>query len=105
MSDADGWTRRGVIGAGSAMLLTDRAIAAAPADHVRTAAGDFHGDRQNGVTAFRGIRYGRAERFRAPLAEAHPGKKIEARVFGPVCPQSDSHYQPQSEDCLFLNIW
>lgn len=26
-------------------------------------------------------------------------------VFGPVCPQSGDRYQPQSEDCLFLNVW
>src|SRR3546814_20334610 len=30
---------------------------------------------------------------------------IAARAFGPVCPQRDDRYAPQSEDCLFLNIW
>src|SRR3546814_16671914 len=32
-------------------------------------------------------------------------ERIAARAFGPVCPQRDDRYAPQSEDCLFLNIW
>ena len=99
------WTRRSIMGAGGALLIATAASAATSDTIVRTAAGDFVGDRQDGVTAFKGIRYGRAERFRAPVAVATPGRRIEARAFGPVCPQSDDRYQPQSEDCLFLNIW
>ncbi len=29
----------------------------------------------------------------------------QAALFGSVCPQQGSRYQPQSEDCLFLNVW
>jgi para-nitrobenzyl esterase len=53
---------------------------------------------------FRGIRYGRAERFRAPVAVATPGRPVAAQGFGPVAPQQGA-YRPQSEDCLYLNIW
>ncbi|PZU09852.1 carboxylesterase/lipase family protein [Sphingomonas sp.] len=105
MSAADGWSRRSVMtGAGAAMLPTILRARGA-ADRVRAPAGDFMGAREDGVTVFRGIRYGRAERFRAPVTVATPGRRVEARAFGPVCPQDDRQYQPQSEDCLFLNIW
>jgi para-nitrobenzyl esterase len=103
MSAADRWSRRGVIGAGSAMLLASAARATGD-PVVRAPAGDFAGTSDAGVRAFRGIRYGRSERFRAPVAVAHPGQTIRADSFGPVCPQQ-GRYQPQSEGCLFLNVW
>jgi para-nitrobenzyl esterase len=56
------------------------------------------------VLAFKGIRYGRAERFRAPVPVAMPRQIRAAQAFGPVCPQTGP-YGPQSEDCLFLNVW
>jgi para-nitrobenzyl esterase len=91
------------VGAGIGLALCARA--APPDPVVRAPAGDFAGTAQQGVLRFTGIRYGRAERFRAPAAVAAPGTTIPARAFGPACPQSDSRYRPQSEDCLFLNIW
>ncbi|MBV8238223.1 MAG: carboxylesterase/lipase family protein [Sphingomonas sp.] len=105
MSGGDGWTRRGAIGAGAALLTLPGVARGAAADApVRTAAGSFLGTRENGVRAFRGIRYGRAERFRAPVRVAEPGRTIVADRFGAVCPQQGP-YGPQDEDCLFLNIW
>jgi para-nitrobenzyl esterase len=58
------------------------------------------------VVPLLGIRYGRAERFKPPV-EAEWGLVDIGTLnsFGPVCPQQGSRYQPQSEDCLFLNIW
>lgn len=56
------------------------------------------------VRSWRGIRYGRAERFMAPVAvpdELPP----EGGAFGPACPQQGARYSPQSEDCLYLNVW
>ncbi|QQV76443.1 carboxylesterase/lipase family protein [Sphingomonas aliaeris] len=105
-SGVEGWTRRGVIGAGAAAALAGaRATAALPADPiVRAPAGAFAGAREDGVTGFRGIRYGRAERFRSPTPVAPPRQVVAAREFGPVAPQNGP-YTPQSEDCLFLNIW
>jgi para-nitrobenzyl esterase len=92
-----------IAGAGAALV-------AAPAwgqsrAPVRTAAGVFQGTMEDGVRAFRGIRYGRAERFRAPLPVAATGEVQAVATFGPVAPQSGGRYGAQSEDCLFLNIW
>jgi len=103
MSGADGVTRRGIVGGGAAMLLASGAVAQGPVI-VRAPAGDFSGTRDGGVHAFRGIRYARAERFRAPVPVAQPGRLVRAEAFGPVCPQKGA-YAPQDEDCLFLNVW
>lgn len=71
---------------------------------VRAPAGDFVGTSNGQVAAFRGIRYGRADRFKRAVPVALPGRIRPAQDFGPVCPQTGP-YGPQSEDCLFLNIW
>jgi len=98
--------RRMLLGgaAASATMIAGRAWGQTVAP-VRTAAGSFQGTVENGVRAFRGIRYGRAERFRAPVRVPAPQGTQPADTFGPVSPQSGSRYGPQSEDCLFLNIW
>jgi para-nitrobenzyl esterase len=57
---------------------------------------------EDGVQAFRGIRYGTAERFRAPAA-VPPARGGAA--FGPSSPQRGDRYRPMSEDCLYLNVW
>ena len=98
----EGLTRRAAIGAGAA-LLAARAHGQGPAA-VRAPAGDFIGTTDGGVHAFRGIRYGRADRFHAPTPFARPGQTVRAQAYGPVCPQKGP-YGPQSEDCLFLNVW
>ncbi len=98
----DGVTRRAAIGAGAALLATG--VRAQTPAAVRAPAGDFVGTSEAGVHAFRGIRYGRADRFRAPTPVAQPGQTVRAQAYGPVCPQKGA-YGPQSEDCLFLNVW
>jgi para-nitrobenzyl esterase len=98
MSAADGWTRRATLGGVCAALIAARAPAAP------TRAGGFEGMREGGVTRFLGIRYGRAQRFQAPVAQPCATGVVQATAFGPVCPQTGP-YGPQSEDCLFLNIW
>src|SRR3569833_3872026 len=97
---------RRTMGAGSAALLATRALGAASAgDPVVTCrAGRFIGTRSAGVAAFRGIRHGRAERFRAPLAAPPANDAVRATEPGPACPQRGKR-RPQSEDCLALNIW
>jgi para-nitrobenzyl esterase len=117
MSAADGWPRRAVL-AGGAALVGAMAVRARARTivlpEVRCSSGRYIGtfdyDPADQVTVrahrFAGIRYARAERFRAPvpvvsrapMAEQTPG-------FGPACPQMGDAYQPQSEDCLFLNVW
>ena len=55
---------------------------------------------------FAGVRYARAARFQAPVPVVSDAPLAEqAPVFGPACPQPGNTYQPQSEDCLFLNVW
>ena len=104
MSGADHWTRRGAIGAGAALFVATAARSGGGGGVIHTPVGDFTGMREGGVRAFRGIRYGTAARFRAPIAYAAPGRRFAAEGFGPVCPQRGP-YAPQAEDCLYLNIW
>ncbi len=59
---------------------------------------------ESNVQAFRGIRYGTANRFRAPTAYT-PRYSETAFAYGPSCPQAGDRYKPTSEDCLFLNVW
>jgi para-nitrobenzyl esterase len=68
-------------------------------------AGRFAGARDGGVCVFRGIRFGRAERFRAPVAVPRAADLVQAMEFGPSAPQGSRTGNPTSEDCLFLNIW
>lgn len=99
MSAAKGLSRRAVLGgAVTAAALGGRALAV-PVGRWRGVAGEA-----GKVVACRGIRYARAERFRAPVpvlaAEQQAGDH-----FGPACPQAGGRYAPFSEDCLFLNVW
>jgi para-nitrobenzyl esterase len=106
MSGADP-TRRTLIGGGSAALaIAALPLRAALPQAVACAAGRFTGPTDaNGVRAYRGIRYGRAERFRAPTPFAYGSDPHHAESFGPVAPQSGTTYGTQSEDCLYLNVW
>ena len=81
--------------------LAGRAAARAPNLKV----GRYLGVREGGVTAFRGIRYGRAPRFQPPVPEPWDGPPLTADRFGPIAPQASGHGEVMSEDCLFLNIW
>ncbi len=97
-------TRRAVLAGGAALIAAAAAPKARSAPTVTCPAGHFLGSHQGGVAVFRGIRYGRAQRFQAPrLAEAKTGL-TRAMEYGPDCPQR-SRKRPQAEDCLFLNIW
>lgn len=96
-------SRRTVVGGATTLLAAAPALGQAHALPVRCKAGAFQGTIEGGIRTFRGIRYGRAERFRAP--HPVPASAERADAFGPVCPQSSGRYGPQSEDCLFLNIW
>ena len=68
------------------------------------------------VRAFKGIRFARAARFQPPVpvrsaeqwGNGDSGGDFRGDFggdFGPACPQQGARYQPQSEDCLFLNVW
>ncbi|WP_374132572.1 carboxylesterase/lipase family protein [Sphingomonas sp. 28-62-20] len=104
MSDGE-VDRRALIAAGLAMSVIPRQARADPAPIIQAADGNFGMVREDGLLVARGIRYGRANRFCAPVAVSTPGIAVPATAFGPVAPQAGNRYGPQSEDCLFLNIW
>lgn len=92
-----GVDRRTLITGGLALTAAPAILRAQPLPRRWT------GTMKQGVLAYRGIRYGRAERFRAPTPYL-PATVEAATAFGPSCPQS-SRIAPTSEDCLFLNVW
>lgn len=98
-------TRRAIL-AGSAALLATASARAAPSGDPTVAcrAGRFAGERAGGVASFRGIRYGQARRFHAPVAAPVMRDTVRAIEPGPACPQRGKR-NPQSEDCLSLNVW
>ena len=96
-------TRRAMIAASAALLVTGAGRAAGD-PLVTCRAGRFQGRRQDSVASFRGIRYGQARRFAAPIAAPWVRETIPATEPGPACPQHGKR-RPQAEDCLFLNLW
>ena len=117
MSAAEGVSRRAVLAGGAALVaagaVPGRATTIRPPE-VHSASGHYIGafayDPADGVTVlarrFVGIRYARAERFRPPVPVTSSAPMAEQLpAFGPACPQPGGTYQPQSEDCLFLNVW
>ncbi len=90
MSGAERWSRRAVLATGVALVAMPQIALAGSAK----------------VKAQLGIRYARAARFQAP--EPVPFGQpdfLTPSALGPSCPQHSPRYQPQSEDCLFLNVW
>lgn len=104
-------TRRTVLAGGLACAILPGSARAETLPIAFAPAGHFVGERSPGragddgrTERFLGIRYGEAKRFLAPHpAPRRPGL-IDARRFGPVCPQRGD-YPQKSEDCLYLNIW
>jgi para-nitrobenzyl esterase len=92
-------------GAGAAAALPSIVQAQAVRPVVATSLGRIRGVREHGLGVFRGIRYGLAIRFNAPLPPPPTRDLIEATSFGPSARQAGDRYRPQSEDCLFLNVW
>ena len=97
-------SRRAFLAGGAAVFATAAAPRPAAPPMALCPSGRFVGERQDGVAVFRGIRYGRAARFEMPRPAEPARDPVAAVRYGPACPQL-SRRQPQSEDCLFLNIW
>lgn len=98
MSGAE-FSRRALLGGGAALIATP-ALAQGRDPKV----GRFTGIREEGVLAFKGIRYGRAQRFARAVAEPLD-RTVKAQEFAAIAPQRGNPEMPQSEDCLFLNVW
>ncbi len=79
---------------------------------VETSCGKIEGELWEGLNVFRGIPFAKPPvgslRWRSPQApEPWPGVR-SAREFSPAAPQDKSpvlEVGPQSEDCLYLNVW
>lgn len=100
----------GLSAAGAAAAMTPVASkAAAPA--VMTRAGPVIGRVKNGVAVFLGLRYGAdtgKTRFRPPVKPQPWKDPAPALAYGASAPQAGHDLrsrEPQSEDCLFLNVW
>ena len=78
---------------------------------VSTTAGVLAGEQlESGVFTFKGIPYAAppvgTRRFRAPEPVAPWTGERDAVAYGATCPQPrNNDGQPESEDCLFLNVW
>jgi len=97
--------RRGLM-TGAVALAAAAPAEAQAAPIARTAYGRVCGAETGGVLAFKGVRYGAPpERFRAPRPPQSWRGVRDALRFGPACPQRGLDEEPQSEDCLFLNVW
>lgn len=110
MSGAEGWNRRAVLAGGAALMAASNAANAQGRmilEEVAAIDGVF---RPFGTASFSfsypGIRYATAARFQPPVAVKNATQPFLASTgFAPACPQRGEQYVPQSEDCLYLNVW
>ena len=95
------------------ILLTLLACASEPPDPylVHTDAGPIQGFAPEGsddITAFLGIPFAQPPngelRWRSPQSVSSWEEPLQANEYGPICPQGRAQL-PQSEDCLYLNVW
>jgi para-nitrobenzyl esterase len=110
-----GWAAGLAVGAAVGLLAAGpmpKAAAQSRTDVVETTSGPVQGAFMEGVQAFQGIRYAAStagfNRWTPPQAPARSHTVIEATAPGASCPQSIDQFSagpPNSEDCLFLNVW
>ncbi len=124
-------SRRAVLGGAAAsgvLLMTGVAQAQTGDPVVETTIGKLRGAQANGCTVFRGIRYAVADRFQPPRAPEPWSGVRDALAPGASAPQTNANPPPgppyvilaqlprpanapppqripESEDCLFLNVW
>lgn len=81
---------------------------------VATVSGPIRGIEEDGIAVYRGIPYAAPPvgelRWRAPQAPARWTVPRDAFAFSKACPQVGGPIpgfppEPQSEDCLYLNVW
>jgi para-nitrobenzyl esterase len=91
------------------MLQPARAASGLPGVALATTMhGKVRGTVEFGTNVFRGIRYGAdtsTRRFRPPSPPEPWSGVLDAMTYGPASPQGNVNEKPQSEDCLFLNVW
>ena len=103
----------------AAFFCTASATATAPDPRpvVKIDTGLLAGTNSGSINVFKGIPYAAPPtgvlRWRPPATAASWSGTRDASVFGAICPQPvregvgmpRANRQPQSEDCLFLNVW
>jgi para-nitrobenzyl esterase len=95
------------------LLAWSPALADAPGPRVTTDDGAVAGVRDGSLEVFKGIPYAAPPtgplRWAPPAPAAHWSGVRDASQFGAICPQPHGPGRqfdaPQSEDCLFLNVW
>ena len=106
-------TPSGIVGALVLILPVFLACAAEAPDPllVHTDAGPIQGFTPEGsddIAAFLGLPFAQPPdgelRWRPPQPVASWEEPREANEYGPICPQGRAQL-PQSEDCLYLNVW
>ena len=109
------------VAAAAGLYLTGCGASASAEPLVETAYGRLRGTLMDGVSAFKGIRYGAPtggeRRFLPPARPASWTGVQDALVYGPEAPQGHPHTEIEevratipadhavSEDCLCLNVW
>ncbi|MDZ4760335.1 MAG: carboxylesterase family protein [Alphaproteobacteria bacterium] len=99
----------------------ETAVAADPNPVVATRAGQVRGSIEDGISVFKGVRYGAdtsTTRFAAPQPAAPWDGVVDAMAYASSAPQAASGDGgglfkswrpdpplPATEDCLFLNVW
>jgi para-nitrobenzyl esterase len=87
------------------LLLLTACTPALESGQVMTAQGIVSGKVEEGLVAYRGLKYATAERWAAPV----PTPKVKGVTvldsFGPACPQDGQAEQDMTEDCLYLNVF
>jgi len=102
-------TRRSAVAAGlglAGLALSARSASGADAPVAATRHGRIRGYLDDGILAFRGVRYGAdtgPRRFQPPAPPAPWTGVADATAYGAASPQRGR--EPGSEDCLFLNVW
>jgi para-nitrobenzyl esterase len=83
---------------------------------ITTTSGPIRGEEGDGVVVFRGVRYAAPPmgdlRFKPPTRPTPWDEPADCTRFGPIAPQPTTPFvdendesPPQSEDCLFLNVY
>lgn len=93
----------------SAGILVPRVILANSEPVVETAQGRVRGRTlESGISVFKGMRYGQAERFMPPVAPTPWAGVQDAFNYGDQSPQAQTRLaaaEPMTDDCLRINVW